>query len=200
MRNKGFKISAVLMISMLFFAGSVCGQTFYNLQNCLNNWETPKWAEYKSDYISPVLAVDENFTETGISSLKLDLSFSGEEWNAGIVETNGVFDLTLHTAMKFDVYLPENAPKKGILVRAVITVGEENEWIEMISPVGIRAGKRTTVYANLRKGNRDWKSSKGRIRMSDMVKSGIKKIAIRVESNSVGYVGPIYIDNITLKK
>ncbi|MDP8259011.1 MAG: hypothetical protein P9L90_06295, partial [Candidatus Aadella gelida] len=175
-------------------------QTFYNLPDCLNNWKIPEWSESKSNYSSPILAVDENFSYKGISNFKLNLSFSGDEWNAGIVEANGIFDLTLHKTMEFEVYLPENAPKKGLMVRVAIVSGDDYKWFEMGVPVEIKAGKRTTVRANFKNGNYEWKSAKSMRRMSDRIKSDIKKIAIRVESNYARYKGPVYVDNIRFVK
>lgn len=172
----------------------------YNRSEYIHNWNTPDWASAKKDHIGPVLSIDENFTKDGdTSSLRLNINFSGHGWSAGIVETEGVFDLTLYKSIAFDVYLPKKAPE-GMGVRVIIVSGDQFEWIEMIDAVRVEAGRRNTVRANLKQGSREWKTGSEVVEISDDIKESVKKIGIRVESNNIRYNGPIYIDNIKMEK
>ncbi len=171
----------------------------YNCKHYIQNWDIPEWSTYKEDHISPILSVDENFKKNDNSSLKLTVAFPGESWSAGVVEAEGIFDLTLYRALTCRVYVPRSAPK-GIEARFIIVTGEDYLWLEMDRPVAINPGKQTTVTANLKYGNHGWKSGEGRVRMSDELKEDIRKVAIRIESNIVEYEGPVYIDNIKLVK
>ncbi len=200
--NKFFSKICILMFAAIFlFNGTVYPQDkmIYNCKQYMHNWDIPTWSLIEEDYVSPILAIDKNFTNQGASSIKLTVAFPGEEWRAGIVETEGFFDLTLYRAISFDMYLPKNAPN-GIEVRTIIVTGEDYQWLEIKDPISIRPGRRTTVTASLKKGNRSWSGMNGTRKMTDEIKSGIRKIAIRIESNDVKYEGPVYIDNIRLVK
>ena len=174
-------------------------QVIYNCERYIKNWKVPEWSLQKTDYVSPILAINENFKKDSNSSLKLIVSFPGESWSAGIIETEGCFDLTLHKAISFDVYLPKGAPQ-GIEARTIIVSGEVWQWFEMKNSVEIKPGHRTTVFANLRYGNHNWNTQEGVIAITDAIKANICKIGIRIESNIVKYEGPVYIDNIKLVK
>ena len=175
------------------------GKGVYNCERYVRNWKIPEWSTEKDDYISPILALDENFKDDGNSSLKLTVAFEGLDWAAGIVETEGYFDLTIYKAIACDIYLPDYAPK-GIDARIAITAGKDWLWLEMKHAVAVSPGRRTRITANLRHGNHTWKNAQGVRALTDRLKAAVRKIAIRVESNIVRYNGPVYIDNIRLIK
>ncbi|MFH1665099.1 MAG: hypothetical protein ABIA77_03020 [Candidatus Omnitrophota bacterium] len=174
-------------------------KTVYNCEQDVQNWEIPDWSVWEDDYVFPVLAIDKNFSNRAELGLKLTVSFPAEEWRAGIVETEGFFDLTLYRKLVCDIYLPRSAPK-GIWARIIIVSGNEYLWIEMVDPVFLTPGRRTTVSGNLKYGNRAWRYSGEATMMTDELKSDIRKIAIRVESDGAAYKGPVYIDRIKLVK
>ncbi|MEA3488976.1 MAG: hypothetical protein U9R44_01355 [Candidatus Omnitrophota bacterium] len=198
------KLSIIKIIIALFVSGVICINAYsqqkivYNCEQYIRNWKIPEWSIMKDDHISPILALDKNFTEQGDLSIKLTVSFSGESWSAGIVETEGLFDLTLYKAFSCEIYLSKPAPK-GIEARIII-VTDKFKWIEMSDPVALSPGRRTTVSANLKHGNHSWRSEEGCVRITDHLKATIRKIAIRIESNIVKHEGPVYIDKITFVK
>ncbi|RKY42506.1 MAG: hypothetical protein DRP85_02510 [Candidatus Makaraimicrobium thalassicum] len=200
MKSLFFTICIVMPVLFLMPAAACSQQkVIYNCEEYIQSWKIPEWSVGQDDHISPALAIDENFTKEGNASLRLMVAFPGKSWSAGIVETEGFFDLTLHRALLCDLYLPKYAPA-GIEARVIIVTGEEYLWLEMDHPVAVTPGRRTTVRANLRRGNHAWKSSEGIRRMTDEIKASVCKIAIRIESNIVEYTGPVYIDNIRLRK
>lgn len=174
-------------------------KTIYNCEQAPQNWNIPNWSAHKNDYVSPILALDKNFTSKGELGLKLMVNFSGDKWEAGIVETEGFFDLTIYKAITCNLYLSKKAPR-DISVRIVIAAGKDHTWIEMNNSTKITPGRTTKVSGNLRYGNNDWRTTEGTLKMTDEIKSTIKKIAIRVESNEARYTGPVYIDSIRLEK
>ena len=193
----------VLVITGLAFLGTVevtaQNKVLFNTRQDLSNWNIPGWSELDNNYVAPVLAIDESSSSSGNSSVKLIVEFSGEGWRAGVIETEGAFDLTLYKEIRFDVYLPREAPK-GISARTIIVTGEEYLWNEMEDSVSVSPGKRTAIKASLKNGNLRWIGPDGSVRMSDELKGTIKKIAIRIESDSAKYSGPVYIDQIKFIK
>ena len=193
-----FVVSVIYIFSSLSTAFSQ-EKVMFNTHNQLNAWSIPKWSKNNEHYVSPILTIDENSSNFGETSVKINVSFSSENWSAGIIETEGLFDLTLYQTISFEVYLPENAPH-GVLARTIIVAGKDYTWIEMAKAVNIPPGKRTVIKANLKRGNKNWNGPNGPLKITDMIKSDIKKIAIRIESNSAEYEGPIYIDRIKFLK
>ena len=191
-------VCAAFAISGTYFANAQ-EKVMFNTHQQLSNWDIPKWSSNKNDHVPPIIAVDENSSNFGETSVKLDVKFSGDKWQAGIIETEGRFDLTLYKTISFDVYLPKNAPQ-GILARAIIVTGENFSWLEMDKAVNVSPGRRTTIKARIKRGNNKWVSKKGTVKISDEIKADIRKIAIRIESNSAKYEGPVYIDRIKFIK
>ncbi len=200
MKKSVFPLPALLFV--LFFPvlhSAAQSEMIYNCEQALQNWNIPNWSEHKDDYVSPILALDKNFTSKGELGLKLMVNFSGDKWEAGIVETEGFFDLTLYKAITCTLYLSKKAPR-NISARIVVASGKDHTWIEMNNSTKVTPGRTTKVSGNLRYGNSDWRTTEGTLKMTDEIKSSIKKIAIRIESNEAKYTGPVYIDSIHFEK
>ncbi|HNX91853.1 MAG TPA: hypothetical protein PKY78_07370 [Candidatus Omnitrophota bacterium] len=199
------KLRDLVFVGLSILSGVSCDaaaqdKMVYNCSRYIHNWGIPEWSGEKADHINPVLSIDENFGDKQDSmSLKLNLSFSGEAWSAGIIEANGVFDLTLYRALTFSVYLPSDAPK-GIEARAIIVSGDDFKWIEMGRSFVVEPGRKTVIKANLKNGCRDWRIKGEQIVLTEALKQDIRKVAIRIESNVVKYDGPIYLDDIQIEK
>jgi len=199
---KNVILKMCIIVVSLFFA---CSRSYsqermiYNCEQYINGWDIPEWPVSEEDYVSPILAVDENFLEDSFSGLKLTVAFDGDEWSAGMIETTGVFDLTLYKAISCRIYLPESAPR-GIMARFIITVGDDYTWMELKRPIALTPGRHTRVKAGLRHGNNGWKTTYGGVRIADWMKEDVRKIGIRIESNIVEYEGPVYINDIRLVK
>jgi len=192
-----FVLAVVCLISTpLSFAGPA---TIYNCEQFIHNWRTPEWSTQREDHIISEMYVDKSFSRDGGVSLKLVVDFPGQEWRAGIVETEGEFDLTIYKSFSCEVYLPKNAPS-GIEARLIFVTGENYIWFEMEKPISLDPGRKTKLFASLRRGVRCWSDGDKTMRLTDELKSEIRKLAIRIESNKARYQGPVYIDNIRLKK
>jgi len=188
----------VFLAVVVVNAFSVYEVSFFDFEKDLQGWGIPEWAFQRNEYVADNIALCREVSVKGDSSLKLMVEFSGHDWLAAITEVEGEFDLTRYRKLTCDIFIPETAPG-GLEGRIILTSSRNWTWAEMSLPVYLRPGKWVTVSGILRTGNFYWRGSNDRVKkITDEFKSEIKKLGIRVESDSVRYKGPIYIDNVKL--
>lgn len=165
---------------------------FYDFENDMDGWQIPLWAKDKSDHVAESLAKSNDFASNGAGSLKLVSAFPGGKWTASLVEISHYLDLTKYDLMTCDIYIPKGSPD-GLRAQMILTVGENWKWCEMSRTFRLSPGEWVRITADLSESSGDFR----RTIMTPELKSDVRKIAIRVESNQKpAYSGPIYIDNI----
>lgn len=211
------KVLIVMLILAVFWMISSRGaeaaddKILYDFEQTVENWKIPDWAYYQDDHRAVELAPSEKKFSNGKSSLEVMCDFPGTKWAAALVELEKDQDLSGYNTISADIYIPKKAPKGFMQARLILTVGIGWHFIEMRSPVPLIPGKWVHIEAKLdnaepdENSKSDWKGRKEKRLFKHI--DAIKKIAVRVEYDSapphrIGprYKGPIYIDNIVIKK
>ncbi len=181
-------------------------------------WEIPDWAfdlskieVYKG--VSAETSTEE--ASVGNASLKMICDYPGDEWTAAIVEKAQDMDLREYNTISADIFIPRSAPRL-LEGRLILTVGDGWLFTQMRESVPLKPGKWTTVEAKLENKleidpdtgepkQSAWRGRKQKRLCYHIDK--VKKVAVRVEYNAAPpsrtgsrYKGPVYIDNVVIKK
>jgi hypothetical protein len=171
-------------------------RVIYDFEGDLLGFEIPVWAQGKADYVAKEVVVSNEFAKNGASSLKVTANFTGDNWNAALVEIQQYLDLSQYRVISVDFFIPKEAPI-GLKGMMILTVGDNWKFVEMNRSVPLIPGEWVTLTASIEPGSYDWK----RIVPDENFAQDVRKIAIRVESNKKPqYSGPVYIDNIRVGK
>ena len=167
--------------------------TLYSFEKDIQEWEIPLWAEEKRDHVAVSLKHMKDFASKGSNSLELTVNFPGKTWHGALVEVQHYIGFESFNIIAADIYIPKDAPQL-IRGKIILTIGETWDFTEMIRGTRLTPGAWTTVFADISEKSNDWKKTV----MSERIKSDVRKIAIRIESDKTAYFGPVYIDNIRL--
>jgi len=155
-------------------------------------WKIPDWALEKADHVAKEIAVSKEQASKGAQSLKVTAAFPGGNWNAAVVELEEGLDLTPHSKLAVDIYLPKDAPE-GLKGNICATFGGNWTWAEQLKNIALVPGQWTTVEVDIADGSKDWK----KVRVDSDFRGDIRKLDIRVISDKKpAYSGEFYVDNI----
>lgn len=164
----------------------------YSFEISSQGWGIPEWARLKPDHVATTVDVARNVAHSGAGSLRMMTDFSGQRWNAALVELQQGLDMSQYDSVSIDCYLPPEAPS-GLTAQLILTVGENWTFTEMKRGVPLVPGEWTTVTADIRPGSADWK---GTVPDTGFARD-VRKVAVRVVANGPPrYAGPVYIDNM----
>ena len=182
-------LGAVLLAPALSAAEIV----IYGFEGTPEGWTIPEWARSSSDYVAQDAVVSQAQPSEGQCALEVSAAFPGGRWTGAYVERQvEVTDWGPFGTLSVDIFLPAEAPE-GLAGRIILTVGDQWQWTEMNRSVPLTPGAWTTLSVNLKPGSMDWKFFP-----DEAFRKSVRKIGIRVESNSTPYQGPVFFDNIRL--
>ena len=200
-----------LGVAILCFAGKGIAaedDIVYNFENDIGKWKIPDWAYYQDDHRATELSQSDKKVSEGKGSLEIMCNFPGDRWAAALVESEQDLDLSGYNTISADVYLPKNGPRGFMQARFILTVGVGWHFIEQRTVFPLIPGKWTTITVKLdneENETSEWKGRKEK-RLFNHI-NAIKKIAVRIEYDSAPphrtgpvYKGPVYVDNIVIKK
>ncbi|KJJ85781.1 hypothetical protein OMAG_000335 [Candidatus Omnitrophus magneticus] len=166
----------------------------YNFNYGTDGWEIPSWEFDKDDHVAKTLKPVKDMPSVGKNSLELTADFQKDKWSCALIEISHYLNLSEYSQISGAIYLPYDSPK-GLRAKFILTAGRNWNFIEMSHSMALVPGQWTNIKAGLLPTDSDWKNYK----MRKTLKSDIRKIAIRIESNqTTSYAGPIYIDNIKI--
>lgn len=170
------------------------GRTLHDFENTDDGWSIPAWASAKPDHVASDARPVKGISSSGEYSLEVLSDFPGERWTASLVDIQQYLDLSDHSMISADIFLPREAPP-GLRAKLIFTVGENWRFVEMARSLALTPGQWTTITADLSDGSGDWK----RTEVNRLFRKDVRKIALRVESNrKPRYAGPYYLDNVTI--
>jgi hypothetical protein len=170
------------------------GKTLHDFENTDDGWGIPAWASEKPDHVASAARPVKGISSSGEYSLEVLSDFPGERWSASLIDIQQYLDLSDHSMISADIFLPREAPS-GLRAKMILTVGENWRFVEMARTRALTPGQWTTLTADLSDGSGDWK----RTEVNRQFREDVRKIALRVESNrKPRYSGPYYVDNITI--
>lgn len=168
----------------------------YDFETDLDGWRIPDWAFAKNDNAGLDVAQDKTQASSGKASLKINSTFPARMWSGAYAEiereSGNFMDFTGHQYLMADVFVPAGAPAK-MKAEIIVTVGENWAWTEMRKPIELVPGQWNTIRADISSDGTDWK-----VRFTDQLRADVRKLGVRVSSNSPEYKGAVYIDNIRL--
>lgn len=180
------------------FAGTVDAAeiVIYGFEGTTEGWEIPSWAKGVGDYVSHDLQISTEVAQEGTSCLAVQTAFPGDRWTGAYVERMiEVTDWGAFGELAVSVSLPSDAPT-GLEGRIILTVGSEWQWTEMNRALSLTPGAWTTIRANLKPGSLDWKFFP-----DETFRRDVRKVGVRIESNGrPAYMGPVFLDNVTLSE
>ncbi|NQT32102.1 MAG: hypothetical protein HQ594_00340 [Candidatus Omnitrophica bacterium] len=203
---KIFRSLTIMAFILMFSFYAEAQEIKFDFEDSIEGWSIPTWADEQGDIVSESIAASPEVASSGINSLAIMTDFPGDSWCAAVVEYEGEMDLTGYKTISVDIFLPKKVKTNLFRARFILTAGP---WwrIEQRWPVELKRGKWTTLTADLDPEDElaYWRSK----RPGESIKANInsvKKILVRIEYNasvSLGgpkYKGPIYIDNVVIKK
>ncbi|MFH1665866.1 MAG: S1C family serine protease [Candidatus Omnitrophota bacterium] len=170
--------------------------TIYDFSDGLQGWGIPAWALSIPSYVTRSVQPSGEHAVKGDNSLQVYGNFSGARWQAVIAEVQQPLNLTKYSSVSADVYVPEDAPK-GLYADLGITFGRDLRWVYMNKPVSLLPGRWSRVEAGVAPGADGWReyTPDGKFRKT------IKRVNVRVfKEGDVTYEGPVYIDNVCIRK
>lgn len=202
----------VLVVSLLWFAArgaaAANDDIKFDFEEAMGKWKIPDWAYYQDDHRAIEVLQSDKKSSKGAGSLEIICDFPGDRWAAALVELEQDMDLSGYNTISADVFLPKNAPSGFLQARLILTVGIGWHFIEQRKAFPLTPGKWTTISAKLdneENETSDWKGRKEK-RLFNHI-NAIKKIAVRIEYDAAPphrtgprYKGPVYVDNIVIKK
>jgi hypothetical protein len=169
-------------------------RVLFDFETDLEGWRIPEWAFAKKDNAAREALQANKIASSGKHSLQIVSEFPPKMWSGAYVENErepgNFFDFTGYSQLLADVFLPSDAPKK-LKAQIIISVGDDWSWTEMRKAVDLTPGQWTTIKADISNDSTDWK-----IRITDAIRSDVRKIGVRVESNYIEYKGNAYVDNV----
>ncbi len=173
-------------------------KVLFDFEKGPEGWRIPDWAFGKADNAAVGVVWTPEHSSRGRNGLKLVTDFPPKKWNGAYVEIErepGAFmDFNGFDLLEVDVFLPENAPMK-LKAQFILTVGEDWTWTEMRQEVELTPGEWTKLKADVRNTSLSWKAP-----MTDEIRADVRKLGVRIQSNSTPYLGPVYFDNVRLAK
>jgi hypothetical protein len=171
-------------------------QVLFDFEKDLQGWRIPDWAFEKKDNASLSVMPATDKVAQGKGSLKLAADFPPKMWSGAYVEIErqpGEFmDFTGFDTVQAGVYLAPDAPKK-LKAELIMTVGDDWSWTEMRKAVDLIPGQWNVVSADIGDKSVTWK-----IPMTDDVRSDVRKLGVRIQSNYITYKGMVHIDDVRL--
>lgn len=185
----GVLLSAAVLAPVLSAAEIV----IYGFEDTPEGWAIPGWAKSSSDYVAQGAVVSQAHPSEGRCALEVSTAFPGDRWTGAYVEREvEVTDWSPFGQFSVDIFLPSDAPA-GFRGRIILTVGDQWQWTEMNRSIPLTPGTWTTLSVNLKPGSMDWKFFP-----DEAFRKSVRKIGIRVESDTVRYQGPVFFDNVRL--
>ena len=187
-----------LLIGVSFAVGVPCeaqeaSLIIFDFEDGVQEWVVPEWALTSSDYGGKTLAASKDFLSHGAGSLQFLVQFPGGKWSGAYLERMMyVTDWSPFQSISVDIYLPYNTPQ-GLKARFILTVGKDWTWTEMNRGIALTPDQWTTITANLKPGSLDWSFFP-----TDEFRKDVRKIGIRIESDSPAYSGAVYLDHVRL--
>lgn len=182
-------LAQVLLLPALWAAEIV----IYGFEEHLEGWVIPAWAKTSGDYGGESIAVSQEVAVQGRGALELRATFSGQRWSGAYVEREvETTDWTPFGRLSVDVYLPNQAPK-GLAGKIILTIGSQWQWTEMNRSIPLIPGRWTRIEINVKPGSMDWKFFP-----DEDFRKNVRKIGVRIESNTTPYTGPVFLDNMLL--
>jgi hypothetical protein len=167
-------------------------KVLYDFESGNDGWEIPAWAFDKEDHRQISAETSTDIASAGEKSLRVNSNLIPGNWSASLVEIQHYLDLSAYGALAVDIYIPPDAPPRGLRAKLILTVGEDWKFVEMSRSVKLEPGKWTYILASLEESSRDWKWTK----VDNAFKEDVRKVSLRVEySGKQEYSGPIYVDN-----
>ncbi len=168
----------------------------FDFETDVDGWRIPDWALPKEDNAALDIKRSKKKASSGRNALEFACKFSNKIWTGAYMEIERkegeYFDFTGKNHLMADIFISKNAPPK-LQGEFILTVGEEWEWVEMRKSIKLIPGRWNTVRVDITPDSIDWK-----VRFTEEIQSDVRKIGLRVSSDSVGYKGSIYVDNIRL--
>lgn len=195
------KILTSLVIAGFILASSSAvlaqEEVLFSFDTGLQGWEIPTWAFEQPDHVQQSISLSDEVASDGDVSLKMETAFpGGGTWSGAVVEIMQFFDWSDASVIACDFYVPENAPE-GFKGSIILTVGDDWTWVEMSRSVDLVPGEWITVEGDISPGSIDWR----RMQVDESFRQDVRKITVRVHyNNRPSYDGPIYIDNVRIKK
>jgi len=199
-RNAGRRVGQLAALGIVIWMGTASAEptpnrelVIFDFEGGLQEWAIPDWALTSQDYGGKGLSPSLDFVSHGKGSLQLLVDFSGRRWTGAYLEQlMYVTDWSPFDALSVDVYAPRGAPQ-GLKGRIILTVGEKWTWTEMNRGLPLTPGEWTTITAGLTAGSLDWKFFP-----DEAFRKDIRKLGLRIESETQAYQGPVYVDRIRL--
>ncbi|OGW74979.1 MAG: hypothetical protein A2Z72_07630 [Omnitrophica bacterium RBG_13_46_9] len=171
-------------------------KVLFSFEQDVGDWEIPCWAMDKDDHVAKSIDVSKDVASEGECSMKIDCDFPGDAWTAAVIELEQFLDFTPYREIVVDIYVPKDTPL-GLRSKIILTVGDDWMFTEMARTVPLVPGEWVEVIGNIEPGSYDWK----RTVPDESFRADIRKIVVRIESNRRPiYKGPVYIDNVRIRK